>query len=167
MASLGINVLCTILLGASNHTVQCLSAPVREEIDKGHRKRAIFDIGVSSLKNLARISRRRLILWMMLALSSTPVHLLYDGVVLLTLSINPYTVSVVTPEFSTGAPFGNSTYEKFKKSSRTSLSQDLILQFLRKKEGVPDNLLAIILPIIYPSCHLWTKQSFSTGNVRT
>lgn len=46
-----INVLGTLLLGASNYTMQCLSSPTREEIDKAHLRKIPLDIGVPSLGN--------------------------------------------------------------------------------------------------------------------
>ncbi len=106
---LGINVLSSTLLAASNYTMQCLSAPVREEIDKGHRERIALDIGIPSLKNLRRISRIKLILWGLLAVSSIPLHLVYNSVVFSTLSARSYTVFVVTSDFLSGAPFANPT----------------------------------------------------------
>lgn len=109
---LGINVLSTTLLAASNYTMQCLSAPVREEIDKGHRERITFEIGIPSLKNLRRISRRKLILWGFLAVSSIPLHLVYNSVISSTLSTHSYTALVVTSDFISGVPFGNTTQEE-------------------------------------------------------
>lgn len=54
---LGINVLGTLLLGCSNYTMQCLSAPTRDEIDRAHAKGSWLDIGISSIRNLRRIAR--------------------------------------------------------------------------------------------------------------
>jgi hypothetical protein len=75
---LGINILSTILLAGSNYTMQCLSAPTRSEIDSAHnRKPGVYlDIGVPGIRNLGYISRRRVILWVALGLSSLPLHLL-------------------------------------------------------------------------------------------
>jgi hypothetical protein len=75
---LGINILSTILLAGSNYTMQCLSAPTRSEIDSAHnRKPSVYlDIGVPGIRNLGYISRRRVILWVALGLSSLPLHLL-------------------------------------------------------------------------------------------
>ncbi len=89
--------------------MQCLSAPAREEIDKGHRERIVFDIGIPSLKNLRRISRIKLILWALLAVSSIPLHLMYNSVVFSTFSTHSFKVLVVTSNFLSGAPFANST----------------------------------------------------------
>lgn len=71
-----INILGTILLSASNYTQQCISAPTRDEVDACHRKKDWLEIGVPSLHNLTRISRRRTALWAILGLSSVPLHLL-------------------------------------------------------------------------------------------
>ena len=47
-----INLLSTLLLGASNYCVQCLSAPTRKDIDKAHAQHKWLDIGVPSIRNL-------------------------------------------------------------------------------------------------------------------
>lgn len=72
-----INVLSTILLGATNYTQQCLAAPSREDIDLAHEKRDWLEIGVSSVRNLSRISKGRVVLLVCLALTSLPLHLLW------------------------------------------------------------------------------------------
>lgn len=99
---LGINVLSTMLLGGSNYTMQCLTAPTREEINKGHRSRVSLDIGIPSLKNLMRTSKRKVILWGFLAVSSVPLHLLYNSAVFSTLCTHSFDVYVVTHEFVSG-----------------------------------------------------------------
>ena len=71
-----INVLSTVLLSGSNYCMQCLSAPTRGEIDEAHAARRWLDVGVPSFRNLRRISRRRLFLWLLLGTSSLPLHLL-------------------------------------------------------------------------------------------
>lgn len=74
---IGINALSTILLAASNYTMQILSSPTRKDIDKAHAKHQHLDIGVLSLRNLGRIPRRRLLLFILMGMSSIPVHLLW------------------------------------------------------------------------------------------
>ena len=49
-----INVLSTTLLGASNYSMQCLTAPTREDIDQAHRENSWMDVGVPSVRNLRR-----------------------------------------------------------------------------------------------------------------
>ena len=104
---LGINLLSTLLLGASNYTMQCLSAPTRDEINKAHRQRNFLDIGIPSVRNLRRISGRRMTLWWLLAMSSIPLHLMYNSAVFSTLSDHEYSVAIVSHDFLTGAPFSD------------------------------------------------------------
>ena len=66
----------TLLLGASNYTQQILAAPIRKEIDMAHRSHVWLDIGTQSLRNLRRINRRKAILWILLSISSIPLHLM-------------------------------------------------------------------------------------------
>jgi hypothetical protein len=75
---LAINVLSTGLLAGSNYCMQCLVAPTREEVDRAHRHSPPMwlDIGLPSIRNLKFIDWRRTILWLLLALSSLPLHLL-------------------------------------------------------------------------------------------
>lgn len=71
-----INVLSTLLLGASNYSMQCLSAPTRKAIDRAHSKGRWLDIGVQSLRNLKRAEKWKKVVWLLLGLSSLPLHLL-------------------------------------------------------------------------------------------
>jgi hypothetical protein len=72
-----INVLSTILLSGSNYCMQCLSAPTREEVNKAHARKRWLDIGIPSIRNVKHLSMRRIILWILLAITSLPLHLLY------------------------------------------------------------------------------------------
>ena len=104
-AHLAINVLSTLLLGASNYSMQCLSSPTRSEIDKAHGQGVWLDIGVPSVRNLRRLSTTRIVLWYLLATSSIPLHLLYNSAVFSSLCTREYTAFLVSSEFMDGAPF--------------------------------------------------------------
>lgn len=69
-----VNLLSSLLLGASNYCMQRLVAPTRKEIDVAHARRQYLDIGIPSMRNLGSISRARMLLWTLLALSSVPLH---------------------------------------------------------------------------------------------
>lgn len=71
-----INTLSTALLSASNYTMQVLNSPTRHDVDKAHAKGRWYDIGLLSLHNLRSIPTKRIILCLVLGLSSTPFHLL-------------------------------------------------------------------------------------------
>lgn len=76
LAHIVINVLGTLLLGASNLTLQLLVAPTRKEVDEAHANGTWLDIGVPSFRNLWGISRLRVTLWCLLAVTSIPIHFL-------------------------------------------------------------------------------------------
>lgn len=73
---MAINVVSTLLLGASNYCMQCLSSPTRQEVDNAHAEKTWLDIGIQSVRNLRRIARSRTLLWGCLAFSSIPLHLM-------------------------------------------------------------------------------------------
>lgn len=89
--------------------MQCLSSPTRSEIDKAHGQGIWLDIGVPSVRNLRRLSTSRIVLWWVLAISSVPLHLLYNSAVFSTLCARQYDVALVSREFLDGAPF-NATF---------------------------------------------------------
>ena len=73
---LSINVCGAILLAASNCAMQVVSAPTRQEIDEAHPQHAL-EIGVLGYRNWRFIAARRRLLWVLLALSSLPISLLW------------------------------------------------------------------------------------------
>ncbi|KIK55871.1 hypothetical protein GYMLUDRAFT_174966 [Collybiopsis luxurians FD-317 M1] len=85
-----INVLSTLLLGASNYIMQSLCAPTRVEVDNAHKRGAWLDIGVQSVRNLTYTSRRKQVMWIALAASAIPLHLFYNSSFFSTLSANEY-----------------------------------------------------------------------------
>lgn len=87
-----INALSTLLLSASNYTMQCLSSPTRDEVDNAHERNVRLDIGVPSMRNLRLISWNRIILWWLLALSGVPLHFLYNSAIFSTLFAQDHTV---------------------------------------------------------------------------
>jgi hypothetical protein len=72
-----VNIVATLLLGASNYTMQCLTSPTRTEIDAHHRKKLWLEVGHLSVRNLRATDKRRLLLWILLGASSFPLHLLF------------------------------------------------------------------------------------------
>lgn len=71
-----INILSTALLISSDHCIQILSAPSREDLDFIHSRKGWLDIGIISFRNICYIKRLRFIFWLILRLSSLPLHLL-------------------------------------------------------------------------------------------
>ncbi|KAE8162407.1 hypothetical protein BDV40DRAFT_288545 [Aspergillus tamarii] len=95
-----INILSTALLCASSYTMQCLCAPTRTEIDRAHKKNKWLDIGVPSMRNLFRISKIKFILWLILALSSLPLHLFYNSTIFSTITNIQYEIFAGNKPFS-------------------------------------------------------------------
>ncbi|KAH7379514.1 hypothetical protein BKA66DRAFT_466175 [Pyrenochaeta sp. MPI-SDFR-AT-0127] len=94
-----INLLSSAILGASNFTMQRLAAPTRAEVDAAHAKRKSLDIGIPSVRNLFRISKKRSVLWLLLGLSSVPLHFVYNSVFFQTIAGNQVIMLFVIPEF--------------------------------------------------------------------
>ncbi|KAK1046580.1 hypothetical protein LTR74_017921 [Friedmanniomyces endolithicus] len=85
--------------------MQCLSSPTREDIDAAHSKGGYMDVGITSLRNLSKVHGRRVVLWWLLALSSLPIHFLYNSAVFKTIEANDYLYAVVNEDFFKGEPF--------------------------------------------------------------
>jgi len=73
---LAINGISTVMLSASNYTIQCLISPMRKDIDAAHSKGKWLDIGVPSLRNVGRLPWVQKVLWATLWISSVPLHLM-------------------------------------------------------------------------------------------
>lgn len=72
-----LNIVTSLMLGASNFAMQSLSSPTREEVDAAHAMKRSLGIGGLSLKNFRFIKKSRSILWVVLWITSIPLHLLY------------------------------------------------------------------------------------------
>lgn len=70
-----INLLSTAMLAASNYCTQCLSAPSRADVDRAHAQKIWLGIGTFSVKNLLLRSLTYRTLWLLLHITSTPIHL--------------------------------------------------------------------------------------------
>ncbi|KAF7113944.1 hypothetical protein CNMCM5793_006127 [Aspergillus hiratsukae] len=94
-----INVLSTIVLGASNYCMQWLNAPTREEVDRAHSQGVWLDIGVPSVHNIWAASDKQRAVWFLLLISSTPVHLLYNSTLFSSTVTTQYAVMVAPSTF--------------------------------------------------------------------
>ncbi|KAK0119018.1 hypothetical protein ONS95_007882 [Cadophora gregata] len=94
-----INILSTLLLGASNYCMQIAIAPSRNDLDEAHSKGRWFDIGVPSIRNLRCVSKWRKLVWILLCLSSLPLHLFYNSIVFTSQVTTEYIVSELDGSF--------------------------------------------------------------------
>ncbi|EEU37270.1 uncharacterized protein NECHADRAFT_22243, partial [Fusarium vanettenii 77-13-4] len=72
----GTTAVSTLLIGGSNYCMQCLTAPTRKDLQKAHDKGIWLDVGVQSIRNLRTIKGYRSFLWLLITISSIPIHLL-------------------------------------------------------------------------------------------
>ncbi|KAI3331160.1 hypothetical protein F4824DRAFT_476281 [Ustulina deusta] len=107
-----INALSTGMLSASTFCIQLQASPTRADVDKMHNLNRWVDIGAPSLRNLRYISRWRLVSCIVLALSSLPIHLIFNSAVFQSLASNDYSVAVVKESFTLGASWDLSTAER-------------------------------------------------------
>ena len=125
-----INILSTALLSASNYAMQCLNSPTRAEIDKAHSKGDWLDVGLISIRNLRTATLYRQILWWALAISTIPLHLLWNSAVFVSLSSQNYTAWVVPSDFAlfnttiTADPNGLGYYIGLTKGVPSQISDD-------------------------------------------
>ena len=71
-----INALSTLLFSSSNLCMQLLVSPTRTEVNEAHKQWRWLDIGVPSVRNLFSIALEKRIVWVILGLSSVPLHFL-------------------------------------------------------------------------------------------
>jgi len=77
-AHLVINILSSLILVSSNKCVQYLSSPTRRDVNKAHAHRSWVDIGIRSLRNFKAVRGWRMWVSILLAVSSLPLHLMYE-----------------------------------------------------------------------------------------
>ncbi|KAF6829712.1 hypothetical protein CPLU01_07794 [Colletotrichum plurivorum] len=101
-----INILSTIVLMSSNFFMQVLNAPSPQEVDAAHTSGMWLDIGIPSWRNAFHLSRFKLVLWLSLALTSVPIHVLFNGSVFLMDSrMDDFHMTVSSESFLDGGPY--------------------------------------------------------------
>ncbi|KAH7237307.1 hypothetical protein B0J15DRAFT_538603 [Fusarium solani] len=71
----GTTAIATLLIGGSNYCMQCLTAPTRKDLQTAHNKGIWLDVGVQSIRNLKIIKGYKAVLWLLVVISSIPIHL--------------------------------------------------------------------------------------------
>ena len=74
--NIGINIISTLLLACSNHTIQYISAPTRDIINKVHAEGRWLDIGISSFSNWKAMGRWSKLVCIVIAVTTLPFNLL-------------------------------------------------------------------------------------------
>ncbi|KAH8911814.1 hypothetical protein BR93DRAFT_932932 [Coniochaeta sp. PMI_546] len=128
-----INVFVVVLLAGGNYVFQVLSSPTRREVDVAHAEKKWLDIGIPSFRNLARISRSRAVLAVVVLLVATIAQVIYNAVIFTSQTAVDYNVLAVTQSFLKGAPFSNATSNNDGKLSRLDI---LSLQDLASRNAL-------------------------------
>lgn len=105
-----VNALSTAVLAASNYCMQLLSSPNRNHIDQAHSRGHWLDIGISSLRNLRFLNTKRRVLWILLAISSLPFHLVYNSTFYAAIATNNYNILYATDDFAKGGPYDKAKF---------------------------------------------------------
>jgi len=81
---LAINTIASCILASSNFFMQILSAPTRRQVDKAHARGKWLEIGVQSYRNLFTLPWRNRVFWLLFGLSSLPLHLVFNSIIIQT-----------------------------------------------------------------------------------
>ncbi|TDZ32092.1 hypothetical protein C8035_v012335 [Colletotrichum spinosum] len=108
-----LNALSTVVLASSSFFMQVLNSPSRREVDATHARGDWLDIGIPSWRNAFRLSRFKLVAWLLLLLTSVPIHMVFNSSVFLvdalmgdyhvTIAAEPFVSSVGGEAFLPGA----------------------------------------------------------------
>ncbi|KAF5233638.1 hypothetical protein FAUST_8074 [Fusarium austroamericanum] len=99
---LAINIIGTCILASSNFFMQRLVAPVRADVDAAHRSGHWLEIGVPSVSNFRFLKRLNIFYWLLFCLSSVPLQLVLNGVVIESKSTNSATIVLGAAELAKG-----------------------------------------------------------------
>ncbi|KAF9696725.1 hypothetical protein EKO04_005443 [Ascochyta lentis] len=114
----GLNIISTLILGASTYAMQGTTAPTREEVDCAHAKGKWLEIGTQSWRNLIYVSKRHASIWSVLAVTSLLLHLVFNAVFFTTTETYQYAVAVVDHDF-----LHNTAFQATSENSSPTLPQ--------------------------------------------
>lgn len=98
-----INAISSGVLASSNFFMQVMVAPTREDIDKAHARSRWVEIGVQSWRNLLYVPKRNALYWALFAISSVPLHLIFNSCVLESRASTDFVMAVTSESFVHGA----------------------------------------------------------------
>jgi hypothetical protein len=102
---LAINIISSGVLASSNFFMQIMVAPTREDVDKAHARSQFLEVGVQSWRNLRHVPWRNVICWALLAITSIPLHLIFNSAVLESRASTDFLMAVTSESFLHGAPW--------------------------------------------------------------
>ena len=84
--------------------MQVLNSPLREEVDIAHGAKKWMYVGLPNFKSSRHTHWTRRLLFLVLAISSLPVHLIWNSAIVQEIAANDYHVAAVSEEIVSGAP---------------------------------------------------------------
>ncbi|KAI1802808.1 hypothetical protein F4811DRAFT_563008 [Daldinia bambusicola] len=143
-----LNMLSTGILASSNYFMQIVSSPSRDEIDKAHLYFYSVDVGIPSTRNFRFISFFKKSCWIILLLSSLPIHLFFNGTIFETnYQGSDWQATVATEAFTQGASYS---------APGASLSFTLPPAYLRTADLNTSNITSML--------SMDTKKAAATGS---
>jgi hypothetical protein len=113
--------------------MQILNAPDRQGIEKAHQRACFLNVGISSPSSLQHTSRLKRTLYVLLALSTVPIHLMLNSAIFASLQANNYGVIIVSQDYVTDPTWdanvtlrNKTVLGRFVHDPRDSLSQGKI-----------------------------------------
>lgn len=103
---LALNIISTGILASSNFFMQIVTSPSRPEIDQAHAYLKSLDIGFQSLRNMSSLSYFKRILWLLLFLTSVPIHLFFNSAIYETKYLSgKFNLTIATDHFINGGEY--------------------------------------------------------------
>ncbi|KAK8044795.1 hypothetical protein PG993_004819 [Apiospora rasikravindrae] len=103
---LALNIISTGILSSSNFFMQIVTSPSRPEIDEAHTYLRSLDIGLQSLRNLSFLSHFKQCCWVLLLLSTIPIHLLFNSAIFeARVRSGSWNLTIATEEFVHGGRY--------------------------------------------------------------
>jgi len=100
-----INAVASGILASSNFFMQVLVAPTREEVDRAHANHTWLEIGVQSFRNIFHVPKRNVLFWLLLSVSTIPLHLFFNGAVLESRASTEFILVMASDGFLRGEPW--------------------------------------------------------------
>ncbi|KAI0103195.1 hypothetical protein GGR51DRAFT_573390 [Nemania sp. FL0031] len=105
-----LNGLSTLFLGAANYCMQILVAPTRANLDSAHALGEWLEIGVLSFRNLRKLKRFKILLYLVLGIVSTLLHLVWNSTLFASIPFTIFTGAIATSDLQWAAErWDNST----------------------------------------------------------
>ncbi|KAK0649217.1 hypothetical protein B0T16DRAFT_127146 [Cercophora newfieldiana] len=118
-AHLLINFIASGVLASSNFFMQVIVAPTRADVDRAHAKGTALEIGVQSFTNLFHVATRNKIFWLLLCVSTIPLHLTFNSAILESRASTDFLLLMASEPFLTGSPWNGTVASGLQEDSKS------------------------------------------------